>query len=210
MTKNFILPTADGFNIYGFHDSAKDNDKLLVLAHGLTGHPNEVHLQAAVDYFVPQGYDVVRFWFYDSGQPQSRTLFNSQLATYAQDLAQVHAHFAPNYAKSFVAGHSYGGLTLLLTDFGQTQPNALSFWDPSFAPYESFLAEETKQDPTDNNVYFLNDDYNNQALSHWFINEAKDLTLPVCQNLGAKMTIPCQVVLAGAEVSNYRIQFLNL
>lgn len=129
---NFSLTAGDGAVISGTLNRAGDAPaaKLVILSHGLTGHPNEyIHLMAR-DYFNDRGYDVVRFGYYGYG-PGARNLKDCTLKIHASDLNAVVGEFSSSYKKIFVAGHSYGGLTIL---FANPKANAVSFWDSSFVP----------------------------------------------------------------------------
>lgn len=125
------LKTPDGYIIHGETDFAVEgqrSDKVLVLVHGLTGHMAEYHIKGAANYFSSYGYDVIRFNLYDGDG--GRCLTDCTLQTHASDLNQVLAEKAQNYQKLFIAGHSYGGPTIMIAQPGQA--TALSLWDPAF------------------------------------------------------------------------------
>lgn len=138
--KIFNIPAFDKKSIYCVVNYAGDepSDKAVILAHGLTGQPNEYVHMAARDYFKAQGYDVYRLAFYWFGE-NYRVLHETTLAIHALDLNSVIAHIRPDYKKLYVCGHSYGGLTLV---FANPQADAIAFWDPSFYPWSEFMEEE--------------------------------------------------------------------
>lgn len=125
------IKAPDGITIYGVTDYAfedRPSDKALVLVHGLTGHINEYHMKGAANYFSAHGYDVIRFNLYPGGD--GRHLIDTNLQDYASDLNTVLKSKTNTYNKIFIAGHSYGGPTIMIA-----QPDtatALSLWDPTF------------------------------------------------------------------------------
>lgn len=130
--KAIFLDTPDGKQIFCIANQAgvAPSARVVVLSHGLTGGPNEYMHQAARDFFMARGYDVLRFAYYWI-EPQCRKLEETTLAIHAQDLQTVLAHARQQYAEIFVCGHSYGGLTLL---FANPDVTALSFWDSAYRP----------------------------------------------------------------------------
>jgi alpha-beta hydrolase superfamily lysophospholipase len=125
------IDTPDGFKIYGITNMAADtpSDKCLVLVHGLTGSILNYLQKAASNFFVTKGYDVIRFSLY-SFQGDARRLSQATLGTHAADLNQVIDEKASHYSKLFIAGHSYGGPTIMVAQ--PKNARALSLWDPSF------------------------------------------------------------------------------
>jgi len=117
--------------------------KAVVIAHGLTGHPNEYLHLTARDYFNTHGYDVYRLAFYRDGD-QYRDLFDCTVQHHAHDLRSVIAHIRKDHEKIYVCGHSYGGLTLLMAN---PDINAGSFWDSSFTPYKEFWNQDAQYIP---------------------------------------------------------------
>lgn len=130
--KAIFLDAADGKQIFCIvnHAGVTPSDRVVVLSHGLTGGPNEYMHQAARDFFMARGYDVLRFAYYWI-EDECRKLEETTLAVHAQDLQTVLAYVRQDYAEIFVCGHSYGGLTLL---FANPDVAALSFWDSAYRP----------------------------------------------------------------------------
>lgn len=193
--KEFVLDTDDGHRIYGLLNAAETGkaDRLVILAHGLTGHPHEYIHEMAWRYFTRKGYDVARFAFYGQ-QKEARQLPDCTLAIHASDLNRVIEHFSRSYEKIFVCGHSYGGLTML---FSRPQVTAVSFWDSSFKPYGSFWKDEAKFVP-ELGCYAV----------HWgcvsligkgMYEEARNLTDAQADAMAAAFGVPAQVVFAGAN-----------
>ncbi|MBP9049651.1 MAG: alpha/beta hydrolase [Alphaproteobacteria bacterium] len=127
------IPSYDGKTIYALFNQASissQSNSLVILAHGLTGHPREfLHVMAARE-FVSCGYDVARISFYD-GWPNARTLRNCTVDLHARDLNTFVNHYRQKYPNIFIAGHSYGGFSLL---FANPSVNAVSFWDSTWTP----------------------------------------------------------------------------
>ncbi|MFA6280704.1 MAG: alpha/beta fold hydrolase [Bdellovibrionales bacterium] len=142
----FSLAAVDGKKIYGLlNRSRTPSKKVIVLAHGFTGHPREYLHVIARNFFAAKGYDVVRFSFY-SQESDARKLVECTIQTHADDLAFICDHFRPLYDKLYVAGHSYGGKAMI---HANTQAAALGFWDSSFLTYETFWkANATKLEGT--------------------------------------------------------------
>ena len=109
------IPTADGHQIYGCTNSLESvsPDRAIILVHGLTGNMNEYHHKTAAHFFIKHKYDVIRFNLY-SDMPKSRSLSACTLQTHAADLNTVLEQKAKTYRKIFLAGHSYGGPTIMI------------------------------------------------------------------------------------------------
>ena len=138
--KTLFIPAFDKKSIYCVVNYAGDapSEKAVVLAHGLTGNPNEyIHLMAR-DHFNRLGYDVYRVAFYWHAE-NCRVLHETTLAIHALDLNSVIAHIKTDHKKIYVCGHSYGGLTMV---FANPQADAVAFWDPAFYPWSEFMEEE--------------------------------------------------------------------
>ncbi len=127
------MPLPDGHKIYGRLNSAgEDTQKAVILCHGLTGHMYEHQYMLARSYFTERGYDVIRFNFYGD-EPDSRRITDCTVALHAEDLKEMLEHFAPLYESLYVAGHSYGGLAILMANAPQIA--AASLWDGTFIPF---------------------------------------------------------------------------
>ena len=103
---------------------------LVIVVHGLPCTINEGIYERACEHFQQAGYATYRFGLYD-WHKDARQLIDCTLITHAKDLDTVVAHFRENgFKKIFVAGHSFGGPTILLStkqDF-----DAAVLWDPSY------------------------------------------------------------------------------
>ena len=77
---DFDLDAFDGKKIWCRLNKAEKGaaKKVVILSHGLTGHPNEYLHQIARDFFTARGYDVCRFSYYHDGDDY-RTLTDCTL-----------------------------------------------------------------------------------------------------------------------------------
>ncbi len=130
--KDFSIITDDDQTIYGLINGPEGgSSKALILVHGLTGHMDEQHLIKTAYRFAKQGYDVFRFNLYGA-QKDARKLENTTLAIHANDLNTTidYVKSKDSYKWIGVAGHSYGGMTIL---HANPDADALVFWDSSFS-----------------------------------------------------------------------------
>jgi pimeloyl-ACP methyl ester carboxylesterase len=103
---------------------------LVIIVHGLPCSIMEGLYIDACRYFQKSGFATYRFNLYD-WRDNSRQLIDSTLQTHASDLDAVVGYFRKQGVKKiYIAGHSFGGPTILLSrdqDF-----NAVALWDPSY------------------------------------------------------------------------------
>lgn len=132
METNLDIPAHDGKEIYTVMNKAANgaSDTLILIGHGLTGHPYEYLHQHARDFFTNNGYDLVRMAFY-WGEPNMRTLPDTTLELQAKDVLSVIHHYKSDYKRIFYIGHSYGGLTGLIAN---PDIDGVIFWDSTYCP----------------------------------------------------------------------------
>ncbi len=121
--------------VYGF---LRGNlfDTLVMFVHGLTGDMNEHQFFNGARFFEKKEFSSFRFNLY-SWQKDARKLHECTLTTHAFDLDLVIKYFRKKGVKKiFVAGHSYGGKTILMSD--KKNFNAVVLWDPSHNLYPAF------------------------------------------------------------------------
>lgn len=118
----------------GPHDTSKGKS-VFISVHGLTGHPDEEVHREATTLFCQAGIDVVKPYLYGDADKQ-RKLVDNSLQQNADDICAFVAHFSKAYERVFVAGHSYGGLGLMMAN--DPRITAAAFWDSSFVPYQAF------------------------------------------------------------------------
>lgn len=130
--QTFKIPSTDEKSIYYIKSQMSHSParKIVLTAHGITGNPKEFIHQMARNYFLERGYDVCRMAFY-WGENDARKLQECDLNIHAADMNQVIQTLKNDYDEIYVAGHSYGGTTLL---YACPEVNALAFWDPAALP----------------------------------------------------------------------------
>lgn len=147
----------DGKRIFVIRNyaSSTPSEKVVVIAHGLAGAPTGYMHQMARKFFTEHGYDVIRLAFYWDTHPDYRRLHQTTLELQANDLNDVIAALCPNYKKTYVCGHSYGGLTLVLAN---PKAEAFAFWDNSYQPDTRLWAKSTTP-ASDHKTHLLHWEY---------------------------------------------------
>jgi len=129
----FSLPLCGKYTLHGrINRAVQPTQKAVIFCHGLSGHMYEHQYMLARSYFTERGFDTIRFNFYGD-EPDARRITDCTVALHAEDLKMVLTHFADKYKSFYVAGHSYGGLTILMAN--SPQITAASFWDGTFIPF---------------------------------------------------------------------------
>ncbi len=138
-------PAPDGAGVYAVYNpcGTQPAARAVVLAHGLTGNPNEYIHKTAQRHFNAAGYDVYRIAFYGP-QADARKLHDCTLAIHAADLTLVLDAIRPKHKYLYCAGHSFGGLTLLIAN---PALSAAAFWDSSFTPWAAAWSARKVHDP---------------------------------------------------------------
>ena len=188
----------DGKVIYSIFNPAVGvkSDVLVIIGHGLTGHPNEYVHKIAHRYFNEKGWDTLRIAYY-SDPADARKLKDCTLSIHADDLNTVIKAHKPLYKKIFCVGHSYGGLTML---FANPNADALSFWDSSFTPYDGFWKRDAVYMP-ELDCYTMGWGQNN-LIGKAMVEEAKNLKLEDSISLAKAIQTPSQVVVATMDHEN--------
>lgn len=131
MEQQLKLPLPYGKNLYGCLRGNLDNP-LIIFVHGFTGHKEEHIFYNGARFFEKQGISSFRFNLY-SWQDDARIMENCTLSLHGLDLDVVIDYFRKRAVKKiFVAGHSFGGLTILLSQ--KQDFNAVILWDTSVDP----------------------------------------------------------------------------
>jgi alpha-beta hydrolase superfamily lysophospholipase len=173
---------------------------LILLSHGLTGRPKEfVHVMARRAFNLA-GFDVGRLEYYGR-TPGARELHECTLAVHGQDLAATVQHYRGQYTNLFVAGHSYGGLTMphaYAVDDGRSfNPDAVSFWDSTFVPTWVSFPDSYRYWPESDTYSYINGQ--NPRMGRAMYEEAVKYAENPHVELFNRFTIPSQVVLAMAN-----------
>lgn len=201
MEKEVEIKTNDGKYIYGVlrltqNKARLDGKPLVVFVHGLTGHKNEHHFFNGARFFEKRGWPTFRFDLYGD-EKRSRHLQNCTLETHAKDLDTVIDYFINKGAKKiFVAGHSYGGLTILMSK--NKKYDAIALWDSSHEPF-GFL-KHAKRIKTKKYTGYIGDWGIQFVIGEEMIKEAKKLTGKKCENLIKSLNVPVKIIVAGKGV----------
>lgn len=129
MEKAYDVKLSASHTAYGKFSGAKGKP-LVIIVHGLPCTINEGIYERACEYFQKAGYATYRFGLYD-WHKDARQLIDCTLTIHAKDLDTVVVHFRrKGFKKIFVAGHSFGGPTILLSK--NQDVDAAVLWDPSY------------------------------------------------------------------------------
>ncbi len=155
-------------------------------------------------FFTERGYDVIRFNFYGD-EPDARRIVDCTVALHAEDLKELLEHFAPLYESLYVAGHSYGGLAILMANAPQIA--AASLWDGTFIPFA--------EDKSFSAPWFYNKEIGEYMVA-WlpivrvvgtkFYEETQTFTTDRMMQWAKSFTLPAQVLAAGGFPENMPYQ----
>jgi len=190
MEKQVQIETPDKHTIYGFLRTPKKKSKtLVVLVHGLTGHPNEHFHFNGARFLEKHGFASYRFSLYIAA-PGGRKLHECGVSTHVQDLNTVLKFFRKKFKKIIVVGHSLGGITVLAADHSLV--DSIILWDGT-----SSLKTRIKKD-------FIYSKKLDAYLMDWRVRgimskkmhkEWTDFPLP--KDAVKKLTKPLKVIVAG-------------
>ena len=201
----FSLPMGDGFSLYGRINRAEGaSKKAAIFCHGLTGHMYEHQYMLARSYFTERGYDTIRFNFYGD-EKDARRIVHCTVGLHAEDLEKLLQHFSGQYDALYAAGHSYGGLAILMAHSPRLA--AVSLWDGTFIP---FAEDESFSAP-----WFYNKELG-EYIVDWppvmkvvgkkFYDETRTFTTGRMVQWAADFTGPAQVIAAGGFPENMPYQ----
>jgi len=129
MEKDLKIKLDAKHSVYGRFEGSLDKP-LFIVVHGLPCSMYEGLYEQATKWFVKHGYATFRFNMY-SWQKDSRQLIDSTLRSHADDLDAIVRYFRKRGVKKiYVAGHSFGGPTILLSR--DQDIDAAVLWDPSY------------------------------------------------------------------------------
>lgn len=198
MEKDVKIKTNDGKYIYGILRLSKnktrlDERPLVVFVHGLTGHKNEHHFFNGARFFEKRGWQTFRFDLYGD-EKHSRHLQNCTLEAHAKDLDTVIDYFkSKGVGKIFVAGHSYGGLTILMSK--KRKYDAIALWDSSYKPF-GFL-KNAKRIKEKGYAGYIEDWGIQFVLGEEMVKEAKKMSGKYCEDLIKSINAPVKIIVAG-------------
>lgn len=129
MEKKLKIKVSDKYHIYG-RLNGTSHQPLFIVVHGLSCSMDEDFYLNATRWFAKQGYATFRFNLYGA-EKDSRQLMTSTLKTHASDIDTVVDYFRKKkFGKIFLAGHSYGGPSILLSS--NQNFDGVVLWDPSY------------------------------------------------------------------------------
>lgn len=125
------LPKTDGLRIKGIlRGSLKQ--PLVVMMHGRPDSGNSLLQYLGARYLYERGVASLRLFMYDT-KPKTRNLLDCTLQTHVGDFEIVVRYLQEhNVPKIFGVGHSYGGITILLS---KVKLDGAVLWDPSHGSY---------------------------------------------------------------------------
>jgi len=128
MEKQLKIPLENKKYIYGTLRGSLKNP-LLVFVHGFTGYKDEHIFFNGARFFEKKGFSTFRFDLYNWNK-DARKLEKCTLSLNGEDLDTVVKYFRKKGAnKIFVAGHSFGGVTVLFSK--KKNFDATVLWDSS-------------------------------------------------------------------------------
>ena len=126
METQIKIPIDGKKNIYGVLRGSIKNP-LIIFVHGFSGYKDEHIFFNGARFFEKKGFSTFRFDLYNWNK-DARKLEECTLSLHGEDLDMVVSYFRKKGAiKIFVVGHSFGGVTVLLSkkkDF-----DAVVLWD---------------------------------------------------------------------------------
>ncbi|MEK7568650.1 MAG: alpha/beta fold hydrolase [Patescibacteria group bacterium] len=129
MEKKLKIKVSEKNYIYG-RLSGSSRQPLFIVVHGLPGSMDEDFYLNATRWFVKRGYASFRFNLYGT-EKNSRQMMDSTLKTHASDIDAAVRYFrGKKFQKIFIAGHSYGGPSILLSS--EQKFDGAVLWDPSY------------------------------------------------------------------------------
>lgn len=204
MEKSLKIKLSEKFSLYGKFNGSFDKP-LFIIVHGLPGNMDEEFYYSSTRWFDKNGFSTFRFNLYGH-QKDARQLMDCALETHSADLDAIIRYFRKRGVKKiFIAGHSFGGLTILCSreqDF-----NGVALWDPSYKI--SFTKTEYGL-PGGKYIKEING-----YLMKWGINiiiskaMAEEVDLLQWNSITKNFKAPFKIILAGKGVLKNAKKYLN-
>lgn len=128
MEKYITIPTPDNKFIYGVLNEKKKSKTVLLIVHGRPGAPHEAPGLNAARFFPPKGIATFRVALY-SHNPNARQFMQSTTHQHGKDIDVVVSFLRKKFDRVFVAGHSWGGPSILFSNTEKVE--GIILWDPS-------------------------------------------------------------------------------
>lgn len=204
MEKKIKIKLSKKFSLYGKF-SGSFSQPLFIIVHGFSGNMDEEFYQSATYWFGKHGFSTFRFNLY-SYQKDARQLMECTLKTHGADIDAIIRYFKKKGIKRvFIAGHSFGGLTIF---FSHNQDfNGALLWDPS---YKISFTKATYGFPGGKYIKKING-----YLMKWGINliigkeMAKEVDSLQWDSLTKNFKVPFKIILAGKGALKGAKKYLN-
>lgn len=190
----WVIDTPDGAKIYGVTVKTRSNPskKAVLIVNGLGCFYFYHPYSAAAAFFVDHGYDVIRFNFCDARE-KARNILECTLETFVADFHQVLDKHRGIYEGLYLAGHSYGGLIIMIAN--PKGVAAASLWDPSYNMADHSWADGlTEELPGDRLLIRWGGAY---VSSQKMWDDEKVISKAYCRSLSETAQFPIQVIHAG-------------
>lgn len=197
MEKQLIIKTPDKKNIQGtFSQAKKKSKRLIIFVHSFTGGQNEHIIFNGAKFFTNKGFDTYRFNLYAGDYKNTRHFKDTKISLHGNDIDTVVKYFRKKYEKIYLIGHSYGGTSLLFTNY--IEVDSYVFWDASYIDPVNDGSNDMK---FNENLGKYIMDYGIEILvGKPFIDELKNF--PDCGEMISKINKPVFIITAGAK-GNY-------
>lgn len=191
METQIKIPIEGNKNIYGvLRGSIKS--PLIIFVHGFSGYKDEHIFFNGARFFEKKGFSTFRFDLYNWNK-DARKLEECTLTLHGQDLDKVVEYFRNKGVKKiFVAGHSFGGITVLLShkkDF-----DAAVLWDSAGDRDVRLNARYIKE----LDKYYFEEGAYGFTISKAMYEENTEKLKPT--KLIQSMQMPIKVIVAGAGI----------
>lgn len=189
MEKDIKISLGNKKYIYGTLRGSLENP-LLIFVHGFTGYKDEHIFFNGARFFGKKGFATFRFGLYD-WRKDARKLEDCTLSLHGQDLDKVVGYFREKgVERIFVAGHSFGGVTVLLSK--NKGFDAAVLWDSSGDKDVHLTGRYVKE----LDKYLFNEFSYGFTISKAMYEENNKKLKP--SELVQSMTMPLKVIVAGA------------
>lgn len=187
MEKQIKIPLLNRKYIYGTLRGSLEQP-IIIFVHGFTGNKDEHIFFNGARFFERQGLSSFRFNLYH-WKKDARKLEECTLSLHGEDLDSVARYFRKKKVKKiYVAGHSFGGLTILLSKDKNFDRAIL--WDASIDPADVSKAKYIKE----LDKYYVTDDAYGFTISKEMYEENKKLKPFELIN---NFNVPVKIIVAG-------------
>lgn len=192
MEEEIKIPLKNKKYIYGILRGSLEKP-LVIFVHGFTGYKNEHQFFNGARFFEKKEMSTFRFDLY-SWKNDARKLEECTLSLHGQDLDTVAEYFRnKGIKKIFVVGHSFGGVSVLLSK--KKNFDAAVLWDSSGNKDVRLKAKYIKEI---DKYYCQDDTAYGFTISREMYEENNNKLVP--SELIKAMNVPIKVIVAGAGI----------